>query len=225
MKLLILRPEPGAGMTAARARALGLDPVVAPLFTVSPLPWSAPDPAGFDGVMMTSANAARHAGPALAAFRHLPLYAVGRATADAAAEAGFAEVRTGDGDVATLAALAAGHGVRTLLHLAGRDHKPFAQGLLHVERRIVYASDAVDELPATALVALRAGAVVVLHSARAAACFRTLLGVAGVERGTVAIAAISAAALAEAGAGWRAAIASAEPGDEALLAAAARLCD
>ena len=45
MKVLILRPQPGADETAARARALGLEPLVAPLFTVRPLAWTPPDPA------------------------------------------------------------------------------------------------------------------------------------------------------------------------------------
>ena len=59
--MLILRPQPGADETAARARTLGLEPVVAPLFTIRPLAWEPPDPAEFDAVLLTSANAARHA--------------------------------------------------------------------------------------------------------------------------------------------------------------------
>ena len=61
-EVLILRPEPGAGRTAERARKLGLVPVVAPLFAIRALPWTPPDAAGFDAVMLTSANAAREAG-------------------------------------------------------------------------------------------------------------------------------------------------------------------
>ena len=70
--VLILRPQPGADESAARARALGLDPVVAPLFTVRPLAWEAPNPADFDAVMMTSANAARFGGDGLTPFIDLP---------------------------------------------------------------------------------------------------------------------------------------------------------
>ena len=76
--VLILRPQPGADETAARARALGLDPVVAPLFTVRPLAWQAPNPADFDAVMLTSANAARFGGDALTPFLGLPCYCGGR---------------------------------------------------------------------------------------------------------------------------------------------------
>ena len=64
--VLVLRPEPGAGETAARARALGLEPIVAPLFAVRPIAWAAPDPAAYDAVMLTSANAARHGGDGFA---------------------------------------------------------------------------------------------------------------------------------------------------------------
>ncbi len=83
MKILVLRPQPGADETAARARDLGLEPVVAPLFTVRPLAWTAPDPAAFDAVMLTSASAARQASEGLAPFKQLPCYAVGEATAAA----------------------------------------------------------------------------------------------------------------------------------------------
>ena len=82
--VLILRPEPGASATAARARTLRLEPVVAPLFVVRPLAWEPPDPAGLDAVMLTSGNAPRLAGDGMTPFLRLPCYAVGEATADAA---------------------------------------------------------------------------------------------------------------------------------------------
>jgi uroporphyrinogen-III synthase len=44
----------------------------------------------FEAVLFTSANAPRHGGDGLAPFRALPCYAVGEATALAAAEAGLA---------------------------------------------------------------------------------------------------------------------------------------
>src|SRR3546814_7500043 len=65
LPLLILRPEPGASMTAGRATALGLQPVCYPLFQVRPCVWDAPDPAEFDAIMLTSANALLHGGSQL----------------------------------------------------------------------------------------------------------------------------------------------------------------
>ena len=87
--LLVLRPEPGASATVKRARELGLEPVAAPLFEIEPLPWEAPEPGGFDALLLTSANAVRHGGSKLAKLRGLRVYAVGDATAEAARESGF----------------------------------------------------------------------------------------------------------------------------------------
>lgn len=216
--LLILRPRPGADDTAARARALGLEPVVAPLFTVVPLAWEVPDPAEADAVLLTSANAARCAGPALSRFTSLPCWAVGGATAGAAEAAGFADVRTGPSDGAAMAEAAAGTGIRRALHLHGRDHVPlFAPGL-SIVGRAVYAAEAVTDLPAEAC-ALR-NAVALLHSPRAASLFASLAE----ERGRFALAAISRAVADAAGAGWAEVVVAAEPRDEALLEVAVKLC-
>src|SRR5690349_3328000 len=95
-RLLVLRPEPGASATAERAKALGLDPLVVPLFEVEPVEWQAPEPAGFDGLLLTSANAVRQAGVQLERLRGLKAYAVGGATAEAARKAGFDIAATGE---------------------------------------------------------------------------------------------------------------------------------
>ena len=95
-RLVILRPEPGASATAARARAMGLEPVTMPLFKVEAVDWDAPDPGLFDALLLTSANAVRYAGERLRSLRQLPVYAVGEATAAAAREAGFEIASTGD---------------------------------------------------------------------------------------------------------------------------------
>ena len=79
--VVVLRPEPGASRTAARAEALGLDARVVPLFAIVPIEWSAPDPSDFDGIVLTSANAVRHGGEQLDELKALPVHAVGEATA------------------------------------------------------------------------------------------------------------------------------------------------
>ena len=219
-RILILRPQPGADQSARLARSFGLEPTVAPLFTVGPLAWEPVEAAGFDAVMMTSANAARHGGPGLAPLTLLPCYAVGEATAAAAREAGFERVTAGDGDAEDLIDFCVDDGVCSLLHLCGREHRPVERPGLRVERRIVYASDAAAALPAAARAALEGGAVALLHSPRSAALFGELVE----ARGTVAIAAISAAAAEAAGDGWLAREAAPQPTDEALLELAAKLC-
>ena len=191
---------------------------MAPLFTIRPLAWEAPDPAGFDAILLTSANAARHAGPELARFAALPCWTVGEATAAAARDAGFAEVRTGPGDGAALAEAVAAAGVRHALHLHGREHVPLAHPGLRIEERAVYATDAATELPEAAR-ALHS-AVALIHSPRAGA----LLAALAPERRHIALAAISPAAAAVAGAGWEQVAVAAAPRDEALLELAVKLC-
>jgi uroporphyrinogen-III synthase len=88
-RLLVLRPQPGASATAERARSLGLDPALIPLFEIEPLEWTAADPAGFDALLLTSANAVRFGGDELKSLLPLPVHAVGAATAEAACEAGL----------------------------------------------------------------------------------------------------------------------------------------
>lgn len=222
--VLVLRPEPGASATADGARKLGLEPVVAPLFTVHAYSWQAPDPSAFDAVLLTSANAARHGGTALQGFAHLPCYAVGEATAAAAREAGFGDVRTGRSDGADALALIERDGPARILHPCGRDNLPLHSSSASIERRVVYASEAAEELPANAVDALAAGAVALLHSPRSAAVFARLVDRARLDRATIALAAISPAAKQAAGAGWRSVAAAGRPRDEALLELAAKLC-
>ena len=219
--VLILRPQPGADRTAERARALGLSPTVAPLFTVRPLAWSAPDAADFDCVMLTSANAARQGGGAMTSFLHLPCFAVGGATAAAAAQAGFADIRSGPSDGAALLRMMAAQGARSALHPCGLDHLAPAAGELSVRSIPVYAADAAERLPDEPQAALAAGAVALIHSPRAGALFGRLVGG---QREQIRLAAISEAAAQAAGAGWAESAIAAEPRDEALLELAAKLC-
>jgi uroporphyrinogen-III synthase len=220
MSVVILRPQPGADETAARARALGLAAVIAPLFAVRPLAWTPPDPGNFDALMLTSASAARQAREGLASLTALPCYAVGEATAAAAKEAGFTDIRIGPDDGAALLPMMAEGGVRRVFHPCGADHLAFDHPALAIRRVAVYAADASDGLAADAAAALQAGAVALLHSPRAAGLFAALAG----ERGRVSIAAISARTARAAGEGWRSVAISPEPRDQALLELAAKLC-
>jgi uroporphyrinogen-III synthase len=220
MTVLILRPQPGAGETAARARALGLDPVVAPLFTVRPLAWTPPDAAGFEAAMLTSASAARLAGDGLTSFKALPCYAVGEATAAAAEEAGFADIRVGPDDGAALLLMMAGDGIGRAFHACGADHLALGHPAIEIVRVPVYAAVAEAHLPEPAAAALAKGAPALLHSPRAAGLFAGLIA----DRAAIAIAAISARTARAAGGGWRSVAIAPRPRDHALLEVAARLC-
>lgn len=211
-KLLLLRPEPGLSASAARARDLGLEMLACPLFRVEPVAWQAPDPVGYDAILLTSANAVRHGGPELEKLNGLPVYAVGQATAAEASRAGFRVEAVGSRDaVALLASLPPG---QRLLHLAGEDHRPIEGA--SVDRRIVYRSAAIADPALPPL----AGLVVAVHSPRAGKRLAELAS----RRGQTAIAAISEAAAAACGSGWERVEAAGEPDDNSLLALAARLC-
>lgn len=222
--VLILRPEPGAGVTAARARARGLTPAIAPLFEVRPLAWEPPEATRFDAMMLTSANAPRHAGPALALYADLPCFAVGEATAAEARRQGLRDVRSGPADAAALVEAMAAAGIARALHLCGRDHVPVSRAGPAVEPCPVYAAEAVPQLPAASLDALGGGALVLVHSPRAGDCFGRLADAAALGRDEIALAAISPAAAAAAGPGWRSTAIAPVPRDEALLELAEKLC-
>ncbi len=124
MRLLVTRPEPDALRLGAVLEEAGHEAVVEPLLSVS---FDGGDPIDVDGaqaLIATSRNGLRalKASPALAEARHLPLFAVGKATAAEARTLGFEVVVTGAGTAAELvthivSALDPAAGL--LVHLAG----------------------------------------------------------------------------------------------------------
>jgi uroporphyrinogen-III synthase len=151
VRLLLTRPEPDAQRTAAALRAQGHDVIVAPLLRIEPAadakigagPWAA--------ILITSANAAHAivAHASVTPLRPLPVFAVGRRSAEAMAAAGFAEVTSADGNVSDLARLVA---------------RGFA-----VEVTIIYRAIAATGLPPAAADALASGIDGVLHFSRRSA--------------------------------------------------------
>ncbi|GAA4709767.1 uroporphyrinogen-III synthase [Sphingomonas lutea] len=212
-RVLVLRPEPAASTTVARARQLGLDADAVPLFEIEPVAWNAPEATVFDGLLVTSANAVRHGGEALQAVRSLPVYAVGGATAAAARDAGFDIASIGSAGVDDL--LDSVSPDLRLLHLAGADRKPPTESRQRITPVTVYRS-----CPREVALGEVAGAVALIHSPRAGRRFAELVE----DRRTVTLAAISPAAADAAGAGWCKVAAAETPSDEALLALAAQLC-
>lgn len=214
-RVLVLRPEPGASATVERALKLALPAVAIPLFRIEPLAWQAPDAAAFDGLLLTSANAVRCSGEKLGAFRGLPVYAVGEATADAAREAGFSIAAVGDAGAERL--LKSIEPELKLLHLCGEDRKAASAHAQRITAAPVYRARAIEAPD------LRAadGAVALIHSPRAGRRFAELVR----ERGSISIAAISPAAADAVGDGWLGVEFASVPEDDRLLALAARLCN
>jgi uroporphyrinogen-III synthase len=219
-RLIILRPEPGASETCSRARALGLDPLSIPLFRVHGLDWEAPDAAGFDGLLLTSANAVRHGGEQLQQLRGLKAYCVGQATADAARDAGFDIAATGKAGVERL--LGSIESDRKLLHLAGEDRIEIKGAPQPITALVVYRA---EELKAPAELDQAQGGVTLIHSPRAGRRFAEIVEERRLDRSAIAVAAISEAAADAAGTGWAELGTAESPDDPSLLALARRMCD
>ena len=214
-RVLVLRPQPGADETVERARELGLEAVAIPLFEIEAVAWDAPEPGGFDGLLLTSANAVQLGGEQLSGLRGLKAYAVGEATAKAARDAGFDIAATGDSGVDRL--LGSIEPDLKLLHICGADRREPTEAKQSITAITVYRATPIEAPDLRAAME----SVALIHSPRAGRRFAELVS----ERETIAIAAISEAAAHAVGAGWRSVESAEQPTDEALLALAARLCD
>jgi uroporphyrinogen-III synthase len=99
MHLLVTRPEPDAERTASVLRARGHRVTIAPLLRAETIPGADFGGGPFAAVVMTSANAARAIAdhPRREELLALPVFTVGRHTAEAAGAAGFSNVASADG--------------------------------------------------------------------------------------------------------------------------------
>ncbi|NNC48573.1 MAG: uroporphyrinogen-III synthase [Sphingomonas sp.] len=218
--LAILRPEPGASLSADRAERMGFDTVFCTsLFKVRPLNWEPPDPERFDGLLITSANAIRAAGDQLRQLRTLPVHTVGEATASAARSAGLIVETVGDGGIDQLLYLLPDN--LRLLHLGGRHRRPPTEPRQTLVPVTVYSSVAREEPRNFARIA---GAVACVHSPRAGARLAELADRDGLDRSSIAIAAISRDAADACGDGWERVEVSGARDDASLLALAMQLC-
>jgi uroporphyrinogen-III synthase len=220
--LAVLRPEPGATATVERIMAAGHLPLRLPLFHVEQRPWAPVFASDHDALVLTSANTVRHAGPQLAGLATLPAWAVGDATARAAAGAGLNVVATGKDGAKTLLDAAWDAGVRRALWLGGESLS--LQGHPAVSRILaVYASAPLTPQPDA--VRRLAGSVALVQSPRSAQLLRGVLAGAGLSPAALRLAAISPAAAEAAGTGWDALAVAPVPTDPALVTAAIRLAD
>ena len=216
MRILIVRPQPGAAATAARVQALGHDAIVQPLLATTSVAWHPPATAP-DAVILTSAAAVRHAGPAAEPLKSLPALCVGAATQSAALAAGWMHAQAGPGTLQGLLNAIADGPHRRLLHLAGED-RTVAQvpESLSIELIVTYRARL---QPLATLPAIDA---VLLHSPRTAGHFAAEWDRLGCARAHIGVHAISAATLAATGTGWRAAHIATTPDEDALLATLAK---
>ena len=217
--LVIARPEPGNSQTADAARAEGLIVVATPLFAFEAISWNYDNSITYDGLLITSANSILQAKDLPKDLLRLPVYAVGPATAQAAQQAGFADIRIGPGNGQDVVAMAAAQGAQRLLHLAGDPHRPLHHPALTLDVQIVYRT--IDLPPAPALItALSAPCVVLAHSPRMADRLRRL----ATARHQIDLVAISQQAAKAAGPGWQSIHWPARPSAAEMLAHALPLC-
>lgn len=226
--VLITRPEPGARETARRVRGLGYRPILAPLLEIRSVGPALPPCGHVQAIIVSSANAI----PALpATHQHLPLLAVGDATAARARAAGFTRVSSADGDATALAKLAAGvcePRLGPLLFVCGKSQGAALAGDLRargfsVLRRAVYDAAPVERLPHAARQALLSGGLsaALFYSAETARnCVRLIRGERLDEtvRKVDALAIGAPTAMALQALPWRRTCIAARPNQEAMLA-------
>ena len=217
MKILVIRPQPGAEATAKRVRAAGLEPVVIPLFAIEPLAAHSFVPSEFDALLLTSGNAVRAAKDAILGCGGLPVYAVGSATAAALEHIGVQAGYVGNEGVDQLLTVAESGGHKRLVWLAGEDRSdPELPENIELTVIIVYRSAALPLPPDFARIVLDCDAVM-LHSARAATHFAQLCDELEIPRQLVRIAAFSRTVADNAGKGWADIIVAPAPNDTLLL--------
>ena len=177
MRIVVTRPRVDGERTATALRACGHEVLVTPLMRIESM--TADLGGAWSGVIVTSANAANaiRDNSSCNVLMKLPLFAVGRRSAEAARESGFKDVLSADAGVRDLLQLI---GTRRpdrntpLLYLAGEDRAGDLIGELSArgiaaEMRVVYRAVALPFPPALKD-ALEAGIVdTVMHFSRRAA--------------------------------------------------------
>jgi uroporphyrinogen-III synthase len=207
LNALVTRPRAEAVGLAEALAARGIAALLEPLLDIRFIDAPAPDLAGVQAILCTSANGVR-ALARLSGERGLPLLAVGEATAARARSEGFAAVESAAGNV------------DDLIRLVYRRLRPEAGRLLHVAgtvlagdlagglRRHGFAVDRAalyEARPATLLspevrIAFEAGSIdfALFFSPRTAAIFARLAGDAGLAVATRSVTAVSLSIAADA---------------------------
>ncbi len=165
--VLVTRPQPVAEEFAEKLRGEGYFAYVAPMMEYVGIEADLADLAPYQALVFTSAQAVQ-VFSGRSAERHLPVFAVGDATAASAQKAGFAKVFSAHGDSGDLATLIKAEvpalELKKILHLCGEDTageigaSVTASGV-EVVRLPIYKARFLDEIPADVLGALQHGVV------------------------------------------------------------------
>ena len=226
MRILVTRPAEDGEEIAAKLRAMGHAPLLAPLLVPRFAYGPEPDFTGIQAILLTSANGVR-ALIRRSSRRELPIFAVGPQTTEEAQKAGFHQVRNADGDARALAEATPGWtspDKGALLHVCGAEAPGTLGDLLagygfSVRRAVLYAVDAATELPAQARAALQSRALdaALFFSPRSAKVFCDLAAGAPLDGLTAyCISPVTAKALENCG--FSSITVAAQPNQAALLA-------
>ncbi|MEO0960933.1 MAG: uroporphyrinogen-III synthase [Pseudomonadota bacterium] len=191
MHLLVTRPEPDASALADMLLALGHEVLVAPVMQVVVREFSI-DLSGVQAVLFTSANGVRAFAEQIGVPPNgLTAFAVGKASAQVARDAGWTRVEAADGDVDALAALVTARlspKEGPLIHVSGKAAAGDLAGTLNasgftVNRVVGYEARLVDTLPETIASGLSSGDLdgVLLFSPRSARVLADLAEKAGLS--------------------------------------------
>lgn len=145
-RVLVTRPRPAGTETAAKLASKGYEPVLLPLSRIVALSFAVPE-GPFAALTVTSANAFHNIdAQQLKPFLDLPLFAVGRGTAEAARNAGFGQVIDGGGDAVRLAATMRRDlpEKARVLYLAGRVRQPVFEDEMRAAELDMHVTDIYD---------------------------------------------------------------------------------
>lgn len=236
-RVLVTRPRREAASLVEALAARGAEAVVEPLLDLHYHNGPAPNLAGVQAILCTSANGA-HALARLSRERALPLLAVGDATARRARDEGFVHVESAGGalpDLVRLAAERLNPRAGSLLHVAGSAIAGDLAGELSalgftVNRAVLYEARPVDALSPAIADAIAAGAIdaATFFSPRTAGVFARLVERAGLGEAMHHIAAVSisdAADRALSGLRFDRRLIAARPDQMSLLAVLDRVLD
>jgi len=169
MRLIITRPLDDTVETISRLKVLGHEGIASPLLSIEAIPGCQIPEKAWQAILVTSANGVRALAHMQGAPKlgHVPLLAVGEASANAANETGFTQVQSASGDMSDLVALAnsaLSPDKGPLLYLSGTVTSGDLKGELEaagfdVHRAMIYQATAASALPEVALAALAGGQV------------------------------------------------------------------
>lgn len=192
MVLLVLRPEPQAGDMVAALAGRGVEALAEPMLTIEP----SGDPVGrvraadpeAEAIILTSRQtvAILRAAGDLGPLTGRPVIAVGAGTAHDARAAGFADVRSADGNADDLVDLVARAGFQRLVHAGGRDKAGDVAGRLAllgvtVSEAEIYRAEPRQHLAPEVAVAFTEGRItgLVVASRRSSQAFVDLIDAMG----------------------------------------------